>query len=287
MTVADAARRAAATLSATARAGDARRDAAILLRHLLEWDTAEWLTRQREPLPAGIAEPFEMLVARRAAGEPVAYLVGGREFYGRAFQVTPDVLIPRPETELLVERALAVVDARGGSGPVDVVDVGTGSGCIAVTVACERPRVRVMATDVSPAALRVARGNVDVHGVAGRVTLVEASLTGPARGVDLIVSNPPYVPLADRDGLMRDVRDFEPAGALFAGDDGLAVIRALAPAAARALKPGGVLMMEIGTGQAPEVRSILERQGFVDVTVSSDLAGHDRVVGARLPATSV
>lgn len=288
MTVADVTRHAVAALvKAGFPQADARRDVAVLARHLLEWDTAAWLTRQRDEAPPDLAARLDPLVSRRGLGEPVAYLCGAREFYGRTFSVTRDVLIPRPETELLCERVLSLMAARPAASPSPViVDVGTGSGCIAVTLAAERPDISAIATDTSAVALAIAAANATRHGVAGRIRFVEGALTAEASDVDVVVSNPPYIPEGDRAGLMRDVRDFEPASALFAGEDGLEVIRALIPDAWRALRAGGVLVLEIGSGQADAVVSLMAEAGFIAIRTTRDLAGIPRTVeGVRRPAS--
>jgi release factor glutamine methyltransferase len=280
MTVGDCARDAAQRLvRAGMPAEDSRRDVAILARSILGWDQAAWLTRQNHPAPAGFFTPLDALARRRAAGEPVAYLMGEREFYGRTFAVTPAVLIPRPETELLVDRALARIDERH-TDTFRVLDCGTGSGCIAVTLAAERSHLVITGTDVSQNALHMAKGNASRHGVTDRVSFEQVSLCGEARDVALVVSNPPYVPERDRASLMRDVRDFEPALALFGGEDGLDVIRLLIPAALAALEKDGALIMEIGAGQAGAVERLLVEAGFTDVTLHRDLAGIDRIVEA-------
>jgi release factor glutamine methyltransferase len=223
------------------------------------------------------------LIARRLAHEPVAYLTGEREFYGRTFQVTPDVLIPRPETELLVDEALKHLPDRR---PL-IVDVGTGSGCVAVTLSLEAPQADLVATDISAAALAVARSNGERLGA--RVSFVEASLTSNIEGeVDLVVSNPPYIALADRASLPPDVRDHEPGLALFGGEDGLSVIRDLVTAAARALRPGGWILVEVGAGQAAPVRAVIDHSGQWDCFgVAPDLADIPRVVSARLRPRSI
>ena len=203
---------------------EARRDVSVLARHLLGWNLADWAARSRQDAPTGLAEKLNAHARRRATHEPVAYITGVREFYGREFVVSPAVLIPRPETEGLIERALPVEGT--------VVDVGTGSGCVAITLALACPRARVIATDVSTDALAIARENASRLGA--RVEFLQASLVPADLKPDVIVSNPPYVPERDRASLSIDVRDFEPAGALFAGPDGLDVIRALVPAARRA-----------------------------------------------------
>ena len=259
----------------------ARAEAALLARTLLGWDTASWLIRQLEAAPDDFPPRLAELIARRAAHEPVAYLTGEREFYGRAFRVTRDVLIPRPETELVIDAALGFLDGRSGDGRI--LDVGTGSGCLAVTLACERPAVRVTATDVSAAALAVAGDNAARHRVGARIGWVHGSLLGPAAGPwNLIVSNPPYVARADRDSLPPDVRDFEPELALYGGEDGLAVIRALVEAAGRALGPTGALVLEIGAGQADAVQACLEAtRAFGAPRWLPDLQGIARVVVAE------
>ena len=283
MTLADAAAAAARRLEAAGLpAADSRRDAVRLARAALGWSTADWLTRQHTAAPAAFAAAFDALVSRRAGHEPLAYILGEREFYGRAFRVTPDVLIPRPETELLVESALEVLAARPpGSRPPLVVDVGTGSGCIAATIALEAPDVRVVGTDVSAAALAVARGNVDRLGA--RVELRPGSLlAGTTEAVDVLVSNPPYVSEAERPTLPLEVSRYEPGPALFGGLDGLDVIRTLVPAAARALAPGGALLLEIGAGQASAVtRLVAATPGLTLDRVRLDLQGIPRVVIAR------
>ena len=283
---ADAARRLA---SAGLSADDSRRDAVLLARFGLGWSAADWLTRSHGSAPPGFAPAFEALVARRARREPLAYITGEREFYGRAFRVTRDVLIPRPETELLVEQAvewLRVFPRAAGAAPARVLDIGTGSGCIAVTLALEWPDARIVATDVSPPALDVARANAERLGVGNRLEFRRTSLAAGVPASDLIVANPPYVPDADRASLSPEVRDYEPASALFAGSDGLDVIRALVPSAAAALRPAGTLMMEIGHGQADAVAALMRDAGFSDVRSVPDLQSIPRVImgtGAHVP----
>lgn len=263
-------------------ADDARRDATVVARHLLRWSVADWLSHSREDAPPDFQSSFDALIARRAAHEPVAYLVGEKEFYGRPFRVTSDTLIPRPETEGLVEAALAWVRARS-PGAAHVVDIGTGSGCVAITLALEagaRPGLMFTATDISTGALSVARDNATRLGATTVVFRTGHLLADTALPVDLIVSNPPYVPARDRDTLQPDVRLFEPATALFAGDDGLDLIRELVPAARRALAPGGALMMEIGDGQADAVCALLDAEGFSHVQRQPDLQGIPRIITA-------
>lgn len=274
---------------------DARTDAGVLVRAVLGWTSATWLARRRDSAPDDLAARLDPLIVRRARREPVAYITGEREFYGRTFRVTPDVLIPRPETELVVETALGKLKIAGpaaGGGPSTsrgpgrqaaprTIEVGTGSGCIAISIACERPDVEITATDISPAALAVARDNADRLG-AGRVEFVEGSLLAGLPGPwDVIVSNPPYIARTDRAALPTDVRDYEPDAALFGGDDGLDVIRALIAEAASTLRPGGALIMEIGAGQADVVSAMLRARAFVDIHGQNDLQAIPRVVIAH------
>jgi release factor glutamine methyltransferase len=283
MTLAQCARDAAATLAAAGfEIDEARRDVAVIGRALLGWDEARWLVAQSQPVPSDFPARLAPFVARRAAREPVAYLLGQREFYGRSFVVSPAVLIPRPETEGLVEAALGLL-AADNARPARVLDIGTGSGCLAVTVALERPDVEVIATDVSRDALTIARANAARHGVDARVDFREAAFAGDlVDAADLIVTNPPYVAERERDALSPDVRDYEPSLALFGGgDDGLDVIRALMPHAARALRRGGWLVMEIGQGQATTIEDIVRHAGFDWHGTRLDLAGIPRVVVAR------
>lgn len=272
--------------SAGLAADDARRDAALLARHQLGWTHAQWLTHSDDDAPAGFALHYDALIARRARREPIAQITGIREFYGREFKVTRDVLSPRPETEFVIEQALAWLTARGLrlTGASTIADIGTGSGILAITLALEQPYGRVIATDVSPAALEVARDNAARHGLAYHIDFRETPLLdGIAGPFDLIVSNPPYVPEIDRASLMPEVREFEPAMALFAGADGLDVIRALVPAAAQALGSGGALIMEIGAGQAEAVAAIVAASGLTLEQIAPDLQGIPRVVVAGRP----
>jgi release factor glutamine methyltransferase len=232
---------------------DAAADVDVLARHVLGWNRARLLAHRRDAVPAAFIEPFAALIDRRADRVPVAYLTGTREFYGLDFEVTPDVLIPRPETELAVEAALEALAAPESGGRA--VDVGTGSGCIAIAIAATRPDTAVVALDRSRAALAVARRNAGRHGVADRVALVAGDLlTGLSgrRPVDVVVSNPPYVPDHSAD-VAPDVARHEPASALYAGPDGLDVVRRLIADGARVLRPGGRLILEIGAGQAEAV----------------------------------
>ena len=252
-------------------------DAEVLARHATGWDRATYLMRRHEPPVPDVQERFEMFVTRRARREPVAYITGVREFWGLEFQVTAAVLIPRPETELIVEEALRRLADR--DRPWTIADVGTGSGGLAVSLAHELPRARVVAADLSAVALPVARSNALRLCVADRVALVRTSLLRGLRGpFDLIVANLPYVPAGVRDRLMPDVRDFEPAPALYGtGQDGLDEIRELIAQAPSRLAPAGWLLLEFGFGQGDAVRAALEEQPRLTlVEVLRDLQGHER-----------
>ena len=260
-------------------AADAALDAEVLARHALGWDRATLIARGRERSPSGFDERFAELVSRRAAREPVAYITGVREFWMRDFEVTPDVLIPRPETELVVEEALAVAAAHP---PAAIVDVGTGSGCIAVTLALELPDAHVIATDISVAALAVARRNANRYGIAPRMTFLATNvLDGLAGPLDLIVSNPPYMSADVEPSLQPEVSRFEPRQALYAGTDGLATFRRLFPAACERLADDGLLVIEFGFGQEADVRGLAREAGLIVTGVKCDLQNIPRVAVLR------
>jgi release factor glutamine methyltransferase len=227
----------------------ARLDAELLLAHARGCRRIELYTAFDEPAAEPIRAAFRELVRRRAEGTPVAYLVGRREFYSLSFRVTPDVLIPRPETEFLVIALTDLVKSRPPNpDPIDIADVGTGSGVLAVCAARHVPGSRVTAIDISPAALAVARANAADHGVAGRIEFIEGDLLAnmPAEArLDFVISNPPYVTTAEMAELPAEVRDFEPRGALEAGPKGTEIIERLAPQAAVRLRPGGWLLIEV------------------------------------------
>jgi release factor glutamine methyltransferase len=249
-------------------------DAEVLARHALGWDRAALLTRGREAPPADFAARYEALIARRRAREPVALIIGRREFWGLEFEVTGDVLVPRPESEFIVEEALAL--ARGPLAPRTIIDVGTGSGCLAIVLARELAGARVLATDISGAALAVARRNAQRHGVGARIQFVRADLlAGIAAAAELIVSNPPYVPRGA--ALPPDVARYEPAEALFGGRDGFDIMRRLLADARGRLAPGGRLVFEFGDGQEDEARGIAEGLGWHILNVRNDLQGLARV----------
>jgi release factor glutamine methyltransferase len=261
-------------------AGLAALDAEVLARRVLGWDRARFLTDRNESASSVFLLNYEPLVARRERREPVSYILGTREFWGLDFEVGPAVLIPRPETEMIIEETLAVVDRHGSPR---IVDVGTGSGCIAIVLAREIPGARVLASDVSPEALAVARRNAVRHGVGDRINFVETSfLDGIEQGIDVIVSNPPYVPSISRPGLTPEVRDYEPRVAVFSGEDGLDGLRSVLEGAAAKLVPGGVLVMEFGCGQDDCVTSLVHTvTGLQLVKIRHDLQDIPRTVICR------
>jgi len=248
----------------------ASRDAALLVMHGLGVGRTELFMRTERVLTDAEVARVSALIERRVGMEPVQYITGEQEFYGMAFRVTRATLIPRPETELLVETVIVRMP-----GARRIVDVGTGSGAIAVALAHALPGASVMAVDISGAALEVARGNAVLNGVSVEFRLGDL-LAGVEQGVDVVVSNPPYIPSVDRDGMHPQVTEFEPAGALFAGVDGLSVYRRLIPQAWEVLRVGGMLAMEIGFGQEEGLRGLMGGWGGVEFL--EDLRGVRRVV---------
>jgi release factor glutamine methyltransferase len=260
----------------------ARQDAEALMRQLLGKNRAWLLTHGDERLSTDHAERYAALIERRAAGEPIQYIAGETEFYGIPFRVAPDVLIPRPETEQLVEK---VVEFAPLFRKPRIVDVGAGSGAIAVALAHECPSAEITAIDISSSALQLARWNAGRAGFAERIRFLHGDLLAPVAGeqFDIVASNPPYVPEGDRPTLAVEVRDHEPHVALFAGADGLDVIRRLIPAAFAALAPGGALIFEFGFGQWPAIRELLRDSHFGQIDFVPDLQGIPRVACAVQP----
>lgn len=281
--------RVAAARERLARAGipgeSAGLDAEVLARHLLGWDRATYLAARHRKAPASFEARYEALVERRARREPVSVITGRREFWGLELEVTRDVLAPRPETELIVEAALAL--AAAGAPLRTIIDVGTGSGCLAVALARELPDASVVATDISPAALAVARRNAARHGVKDRIRWVRTDLLdGLAVEADLVVANPPYLAAPAAPELQPEVRDYEPVTALLAGADGLDVVRALLSQVESRLAPGGCLIVEFGFGQEPAIRSLVEaRPGLDLVRMHRDLQGIPRTAVVRRKAS--
>ena len=278
-----------------AAAAIGRTDAQVIMAHLLGVNRAYLAANPMRVLTETEDARVDTFVARRSLGHPVAYLLGTREFYSREFAVSPDVLIPRPETETLVEAALERIGAAGETsaarrpradgGPISVLDLGTGSGAIAITLACERSELAVTATDSSEAALEIARGNAATH--AARVEFAHGAWYAPVAGrrFDLIVSNPPYVDASELPGLEPEVRDHEPRGALVPPGDRYSVYRRLAPAAASLLQEGAVLALEVGQGMAEEVARICHAAGLETLPPLADLNGIPRTLVARRTAS--
>ena len=294
--------------------------AELLLLHAATRDRTWLYSQPEENLPQEITDRFFALIARRAAGEPTQYLTGKQEFWGLEFEVTPAVLIPRPETEHVIEVALdrlALREIRAGrkqtftGDGLQIVDVGSGSGCIAVALAKELPGAGITATDISAAALAVARRNASRHSFSDCIRFIECNLlddatisgtstpaaqaqqaaplqgvvtpvgTGVARSFDLIVSNPPYVGRDEKDSLMREVRDHEPEIALYGGEEGYELYAELITQAAQHLKPSGILVLELGHNSLPAVQPLLDSPNWTSVGVTKDLAGIDRVIAAE------
>ena len=290
--------------------------AELLLMHALGRDRTWLYTHAEEQLDSAAAEKYFALVARRAAGEPTQYLTGKQEFWGLEFEVTPAVLIPRPETEHVVEVALERLGTRGiridlatgaPSPPLRIADVGTGSGCIAIALAHELPHAEIFATDISPAALEIARRNAARHAAADRVQFTQCDLlqdfspvsaqhssgtltTGavpaaahPRVQFDLIVSNPPYIARDEAAALPREVREHEPHEALFGGPAGVEIYARLIDQAGALMRPGGILVLELGYNSAARVRAILDAQHrWTKIAITNDLAGIPRVIAAEL-----
>jgi release factor glutamine methyltransferase len=291
--------------------------AELLLLHVLGRDRTWLYAHPEEKLSPADTERFFSLIARRTAGEPTQHLTGKQEFWGLEFEVSPDVLIPRPETEHLIEVALdrlALRELRAGRKQtltgegLQIADIGTGSGCIAIALAKELPGATICATDISPAALAIARRNAARHSVSGRIHFLQSNLldqlflvgaqhAAPPLGedarhesplttpqpplLDLIVSNPPYVGQREAETLAREVRDHEPQIALFGGEEGYELYADLITQSAAHLKPGGLLVLELGHNSLPAVQPLLDAPTWTNVAVTNDLAGIPRVIAAE------
>jgi len=283
-----------------------RLEAEILLAHVLGAERIDLYMKYDQPVAEAERAAYRDLVRRRAEREPTRYLVGGCEFMSLAMKVTPDCLIPRPETEMLVEEVLARSGAPRAAtvksrvppneaaappdappAPVTVIDLCTGCGCVAVSLAVNLPSAQITATDISPAAIEVARANAEGHGVADRIALLEGDLYAPldaadVQPADFLVSNPPYVSEAEWAALAPEIRDHEPRAALVAGPAGTEVIERILKGAPAYLKPGGTLLVEIGSEQGSAVAALAAAvRGLADVQVLKDYAGLDRILLAR------
>jgi release factor glutamine methyltransferase len=263
-----------------------RLTAGLLLCHVLGIGRTHLLTNSEEQIDEARYRDYLSLIMRRAAGEPLQYLTGHQEFYGLDFIVTPDVLIPRPETEFLIERVIKVVGESKQDSPV-IVDLGTGSGCIAVTLAKQLPTARVIATDASPTALNVARKNAERLRVCDRIEFLEGDLLTPLAQiglegqVDILASNPPYVNEQGRELLQREVREWEPHAALFGGVDGLDFYRRLIAEGPRYLKRGGFVVLEIGYSQLDSICELVRGGALELVDITHDLQGIPRTLCIR------
>ncbi|NKX44854.1 peptide chain release factor N(5)-glutamine methyltransferase [Roseibacterium sp. KMU-115] len=266
-----------AALAPVIGAEAAAREARLMLGHATGWSPAQVAVAGGEALEAGAAARADALLARRMRREPLAQILGDWGFFGRRFAVTRDTLTPRPDTETLVELALAAPFRR-------VIDLGTGTGAIAVTLLAERPAATGVATDLSVATLAVAEGNAARHGVAGRLSFLNADWWDGVEGVfDLVVSNPPYVTEAEYAGLAPEITGWEPRGALTPGGDGLAAYRAIAAGLGAHLAPGGRCLVEIGAGQGEAVAALFAAAGLDAVAVHPDINGKPRVVSGTMP----
>ena len=277
----DAALKDAADALDAADVADARPQAASLLAFALNRDRTFLFAHSGLELTSDELAAFTSLIRRRSSREPYQYIVGRQEFYGLDFQVTPDVLIPRPETEILVEAAikhLSEIDKPR------FCEIGVGSGCISVAILHAQPSATVVAGDISEAALTIARRNAKLNGVSDRLTLIESDVFAnvPDEEFDAIVSNPPYVPRLDLDSLQAEVRDFEPVTSLSDGGDGLSIIRRIVDGAPSRLKKGGCLFMEIGFDQSSRVEAMFDRAVWSSVELLPDLQSIPRIVTARL-----
>ena len=263
----------------------ARLDAEVLLAHVLKMSRGQLVVSRDSSLTEAQLAKYEWLLRRRIGREPIAYIIGSQEFWSLEFKVSSAVLIPRPETERLIEVALARVGKNGLALPINVADLGTGSGAIAITLATELPAARLVATDISATALAIAERNAASHGVEQRIDFLcgdlFASVADCAEKFDLIVGNPPYVESDVIATLAPEIRDWEPRGALDGGADGLDFYRRIAAEAYQLLAPNGLIVLEIGAGMGHQVSSLFADLGqYRDIAVYQDYAGRDRVVSA-------
>ncbi|MGA8088590.1 MAG: peptide chain release factor N(5)-glutamine methyltransferase [Terracidiphilus sp.] len=265
-------------LSVSPHPDRAIRDAETLLLHLIGKNKAWLMAHANDDFAGCSAIRYASLLERRCKGEPLQYIIGEVEFYRMPFRVTPEVLIPRPETEHLVEKTIALAVALEHPR---ILDIGTGSGAIAVSLAQNLPNAQITATDVSSSALAIAEDNARRNAVTIRFLQGDVLIPVAGETFDLIVSNPPYVSAADRDSLSVEVRDHEPSLALFAGNDGLEIYRRLIPQAFAALAPGGFIALEIGYGQQPAIQRLLAIAGFTNIEFTPDLQGIPRVAVAQ------
>jgi release factor glutamine methyltransferase len=276
--IAQALHEASETLS-NAGVPESRKEARTLLAYVLHVDRTVLITNSDELIAQSSLNRFQQLIDRRAIGEPAQYIIGAQDFYGRSFEVNPDVLIPRPETEWLIEAALPYLSSA--ESPFRICDVGTGSGCIAVTLLCENQLTQAIGLDISEPALKVARRNANAHNVANRISFIQSDCFSALSNnpiFDLIVSNPPYVSEKIFPGLQREVRDHEPKIALTPGEDGLTLIRRLINEALPFLKEKGHLLIEIGFDQSEAIPELIDPAAWLLVRIAPDLQQIPRIV---------
>jgi release factor glutamine methyltransferase len=260
-----------------------RLEAEVLLAHLLGIDRMGLYLNYDRPLKEEERVVYREMIQRRTAGEPLAYIVGSKEFWSLRFAVSPECLIPRPETEHLVEEAVRI--GKNREPPLRILEIGQGCGAVAIALATELDQAEIVATDISPGACSLAQENAERHGVEGRIRIVLGDLFPRGEGpFGLICSNPPYVPTAEVLQLAPEVRDHEPLTALDGGEDGLRFFRLIAQGASQFLVAGGWLLLEMGQGQAPQVAQILQEQGFTQIDLIPDHAGVTRVIRAQWPS---
>lgn len=271
-----------ALMAAGVPGNEASGDAEVLARHVLGWNLTQFALHRNDPVPDGFDRALGELIARRSRREPVSQIVGHREFWGLDFEVTRDVLTPRPETELVVQAALDVCahPEQLDSWPPIIIDVGTGSGCIAIALATELPDAMFVASDASLAALNVARRNAARHRVSARIAFRHTEFVPPENDVEIIVSNPPYIPRRDRHSLAPEVRDYEPDAALFGGEDGLDFYRLLFDHAGYVTE-NGRMIVEVGYDQAEPVKRLANPRFWTFERVYRDLQGIERVLVFR------
>jgi release factor glutamine methyltransferase len=265
----------------TAQMPDSELEARLLLMHASGLSRAQLISESRAPIPADAAARLDALAARRLAGEPVDHILGWRMFYGRRFRISKDVLSPRQETEEVVAKALRLI---ADIPAPQILDIGTGSGAMIITAACERPKARGVAVDISAAALKIACVNAAAHGAAERIEFLRGSWLAPVRGTfDLIMSNPPYIERAALASLSKEVKDYDPMPALDGGEDGLDPYREIAMAAPPHMSPQGRIVLEIGCNQGQSAMDIFKTAGFRDLQLEHDLAGLPRIISGRRP----
>lgn len=277
------ARARARLLAGAVPADEATGDAEVLARHVLGWDLTQYASRRRDAAPPDFPARYDVLITRRSKREPVSQIVGHREFWGLDFDVSRDVLTPRPETELAVQAVLDVCELpqRLPGWPPIIADVGTGSGCIVIALATELPDARFVANDASLAALAIARRNAARHGVGDHIAFLHSALVPPGHDVEIIVSNPPYIPDGERERLPAEVRDYEPELALFGGTDGLDLYRRMFQQLRDDFREGGCLVVEVGYDQAAAVAALADPSMWGLERSYRDLQNIERVLTFR------